>query len=47
MIGDGLASMPPIWDKVFGTVLNKTSLNQLKRYGEHVSYYSNKNYFKH
>jgi polysaccharide biosynthesis transport protein len=47
VIGDGLAAMPPIWEKVFGSVLNKTALNQLKRYGEHVSYYKNKNYFKH
>jgi succinoglycan biosynthesis transport protein ExoP len=47
VIGDALATMPSISGKIFGSVLNKASFNQLKRYGEHVSYYDNKNYFKH
>jgi polysaccharide biosynthesis transport protein len=47
VIGDALATMPAIWERIFGSVLNKVSLSQLKRYGENVSYYENKNYFKH
>jgi succinoglycan biosynthesis transport protein ExoP len=46
VIGDALAAMPAIWDKIFGSVLNKASIKELKRYGEHVGYYDNKNYFK-
>jgi polysaccharide biosynthesis transport protein len=47
VIGDALATMPAVWERIFGSVLNKVSLSQLKRYGENVSYYENKNYFKH
>jgi succinoglycan biosynthesis transport protein ExoP len=47
VIGDALAVMPAVWERIFGSVLNKASLRQLKRYGEHVSHYDNKNYFKH
>jgi succinoglycan biosynthesis transport protein ExoP len=47
VIGDALAVMPSVWERIFGSVLNKASLRELKRYGEHVGHYSNKNYFKH
>lgn len=46
VIGDALAVMPGVWERIFGSVLNKVSLKELKRYGEHVSHYDNKNYFK-
>src|SRR5262249_54569338 len=35
VIGDALGAMPGIWGKIFGTVLNKASIKELKRYGEH------------
>jgi succinoglycan biosynthesis transport protein ExoP len=47
VIGDALAVMPGVWERVFGSVLNKVSLKELKRYGEYVGHYDNKNYFKH
>jgi succinoglycan biosynthesis transport protein ExoP len=47
VIGDALAAMPGIWNKIFGSVLNKASIKELKRYGEYVGHYDNKNYFKH
>lgn len=46
VVGDALGAVPWVWDKVFGCVLNKADITKLKRYGEYVSHYYNKNYFK-
>lgn len=46
VVTDALNGVPWIWERIFGSVLNKAELARLKQYGEFSGYYYNKNYFK-
>lgn len=45
VVKDALGSAPRVWDKLAGTILNRTNFKILRRYGEHVDSYYNQNYF--
>jgi succinoglycan biosynthesis transport protein ExoP len=45
VVSDALETIPGVSDKLIGSVLNRTDVKSLSRYGEHVGTYYNSKYF--